>query len=199
MFMPYLKVLPLLFLVFISDFVKYITRSFTRAKYRARGVFIGPGVNIVLDSKGAINLARGVSIGRSTHLIATNEMAQIPGCEISIAENSTINENCNLRGSGGKIIIGRNCIVAQFVSIIASNHDISAAENMKDEKWSIEKTKVEIGDNVWIGANSVLLPGISIGDGAVIAAGSVVTRSVQKNSVVAGVPAKFVKLRFPES
>ncbi len=64
-----------------------------------------------------------------------------------------------------------------------------------DQGWDENKTDVSIGNDVWIGAKSVILPGVTIGDGAVIAAGSIVNKDVAPYSIVAGVPAKFIKTR----
>ena len=77
------------------------------------------------------------------------------------------------------------------VRIFSSNHGTEAGENMNQQEW-VEKDVV-VGNDVWLGANAVIVPGVKIGDGAVIAAGAVVTKDVPARVMVAGVPAKVKK------
>lgn len=87
------------------------------------------------------------------------------------------------------IKIGKNFLFAPGIKIISSNHDF-----MHREK-SIETKPIIIGSDVWLGANVVILPGIELADGAIVGAGSIVTKSfTQKNSVIAGNPAKLLKV-----
>jgi len=110
---------------------------------------------------------------------------------LKIGKNSYIGENCNIRACGGSISIGDKCLIGHEVSMIAANHSKkSGTNNIMEIPWDIKKTGVEIGNNVWIGCKTVLLPGVKIGDGAVIAAGSVVTKNVKINEIVGGIPAK---------
>ena len=64
-----------------------------------------------------------------------------------------------------------------------------------EQEWDSEKAGIIVGDDVWIGANATILPGVKIGKGAVIGAGSVVTKDVKEYAIVAGVPAKHVRYR----
>lgn len=93
-----------------------------------------------------------------------------------------------------KVAIGRQCLIAPGVYITDHNHDISTREPMFEAPCIADP--VQIGDDVWIGAKAVILPGVKIGSGAVIAAGAVVTRSVESGAVMAGVPALPIKSRF---
>ena len=113
---------------------------------------------------------------------------------ISIAENVYVGEFCNFRASPGYIKIGSHSRIGQFVSIIAANHAISRTLKICEQGYS-KKMNVIIGEDVWIGANAVILPGVVIEDGAVIGAGSVVTKDIEAYSIVAGVPAKVIGQR----
>jgi len=81
--------------------------------------------------------------------------------------------------AGNGIIIGDNVMFGPGVKIISANHDVSN----KDRRW-IKKRPIRIGDNCWIGANSVILPGVILGDNTIVGAGTVVNRSFQKGNVI---------------
>ncbi|MEO6258905.1 MAG: acyltransferase, partial [Thermoanaerobaculia bacterium] len=96
---------------------------------------------------------------------------------------------------GTTIRIGEGCLIAQFCTIVAANHDLSRRSRMIDAPCSTEKTGVTIGDDVWIGAGAIILPGVAIASGAVIAAGSVVTHAVGPFEIWAGNPARQISSR----
>ena len=79
--------------------------------------------------------------------------------------------------------------------MIASNHSIERSQNISVQPWDEQRIGRTLGDDVWIGANSVILPGVTIGRGAVIGAGAVVTKSMPSYSVVGGVPARMIRNR----
>lgn len=114
------------------------------------------------------------------------------GKNIKIGNNVFINSCCQFQDQGG-ITIGDGTLVGPKTVIATINH----ALDPKDRA-SMTPSAVHIGKNVWIGASAVILPGVTIGDGAVIAAGAVVTKNVPKNAVVAGVPAKVIKTIIEE-
>jgi len=180
---------------FASDLVRYLQSVWRRAAYRAMEVRVASHVTIAVDAGGTLQIGRGVAIGRYTIITVTTEGQLAGHSSLSIGEGTAINEFNNIRASGGSISIGRKCLIAQFVSIVASNHMVDVQGDMIDYPWSSEKTFVRIGNNVWIGAGSIILPGVTIGNGAVIAAGSVVTKDVGENEVYAGVPARILRKR----
>jgi acetyltransferase-like isoleucine patch superfamily enzyme len=92
----------------------------------------------------------------------------------------------------GPVTIGSHVNLAQGITVTALNHNFSDAEKRIDEQ-GISTTPVTIGDDIWIGANAVILPGVNIGNHSVVAAGAVVTKDVPPHSLVAGVPAKIIK------
>ncbi len=91
----------------------------------------------------------------------------------------------------GPVCIGNHVNLAQGITITALNHNFSDATKRIDEQ-GITTKPVVIKDDVWIGANAVVLPGVTIGSHAVVAAGAVVTHDVPDNTVVGGVPAKVI-------
>lgn len=92
----------------------------------------------------------------------------------------------------GPVTIGSHVNLAQGITITALNHNFEDKEKFIDEQ-GINTTPVTIGNDIWIGANAVVLPGVTIGDHSVIAAGAVVTKNIPSHSLVAGVPAKIIK------
>lgn len=96
-----------------------------------------------------------------------------------------------------KIIIGRGFLSGKWVTISDNNHGDNSWEQLHQEpiyRPVVSKGPVIIGDNVWVGEKSTIVTGVSIGDGAVIAANSVVTKDVPAYSIVAGAPAKIIKV-----
>ncbi len=101
-----------------------------------------------------------------------------------------MNANCYIQAKAG-IEIGHNFRIGPGVGLISSNHDINDYD-----KW-IDKGPIVIGDNVWIGMNAIVLPGVKIGNNVVIAANSVVTKDIPSNSIAGGVPCKVIKQKAP--
>ena len=92
----------------------------------------------------------------------------------------------------GPVTIGSHVNLAQGITVTALNHNFEDTNKRIDEQ-GVNTTPVTIGDDVWIGANAVILPGVHIGNHCVVAAGAVVTKDVPAHSLVAGVPAKIIK------
>lgn len=109
------------------------------------------------------------------------------GRNIAVGRKVFINAGCCFQDQGG-IEIGDGCMIGHQVVIATLNHDLRP-----DRRGNMMASAVKIGKNVWIGSHATLLPGVTIGDNAVIAAGAVVTKNVPAGSVAAGVPAKAIK------
>ena len=92
----------------------------------------------------------------------------------------------------GPVTIGHHVNLAQGITITALNHNFEDKSQRIDAQ-GVSINPVIIGDDIWIGANAVVLPGVSIGHHSVVAAGAVVTKDVPPHSLVAGVPAKIIK------
>lgn len=109
------------------------------------------------------------------------------GKNITIGKNVFINSGCKFQDQGG-ITIGDGTLIGHNVVLATVNHALEPHMKRKNHY-----APVCIGNNVWIGSNVTVLPGITIGDWAVIAAGAVVTKDVEAYTVVGGVPAKLIK------
>jgi acetyltransferase-like isoleucine patch superfamily enzyme len=117
---------------------------------------------------------------------------------VSIGHHVYINKNCDILTTGSKVTIGNYVMIGPNVTFIAQNHDISDWRKPMVFNDKYEFGDIKVCDDVWIGANATILPGVSIGKGSIVAAGAVVTKDVEPYTVVAGVPAKTIKKRLPE-
>lgn len=169
-----------------------------------RGVSLGKNIRIKGFPIIFIKNGGNIFIGKNTTLNSSNFgyhinmhspvklMADRPNAEIIIGENSRIHGSCI--HAYKKIKIGKNCLIAANTQIIdGSGHDL-CLDNPLDRINTIGDAKeIIIADNVWIGANCIILPGVTIGEGSVIAAGSVVSKDIPSRCVAAGNPAKIIK------
>ena len=92
----------------------------------------------------------------------------------------------------GPVTIGNHVNLAQGITVTALNHNFENPDRRIDEQ-GVSTKPVTIGNDIWVGANAVILSGVTIGDHSVVAAGAVVTKDVPPHSLVAGVPAKIIK------
>ena len=128
------------------------------------------------------------------HHMQINGIPRIYGIEkLKLGQNVSDNAGCVLQ-CYGKLTIGNNVTVSDGAKILTRSlkTDGYAANAKKTERDHIEK-ETRIGDGVWIASNAVILPGVTIHKNSIIAAGAVVTKDVEANSVYAGVPAKKIK------
>ena len=109
------------------------------------------------------------------------------GKNIHLGTNIFINSGCRFQDQGG-IFIGNNVLIGHNVVLATLNHD----EDPK-RRGNLIPAPIKIGNDVWIGSSVTVLPGVTIGDGAIIAAGAVVTKDVLENTVVAGIPARYIR------
>ncbi len=109
------------------------------------------------------------------------------GKNITIGKDVFINSGCHFQDQGG-IEIGDGALIGHNVVLATINHDLNPKENRKNHY-----APIKISAHVWIGSNATVLPGVTIGDYAVVAAGAVVTRDVPAMTVVGGVPARVLK------
>jgi maltose O-acetyltransferase len=111
---------------------------------------------------------------------------------ISIGSNSGIGVGAKL---GAGVVIGENVLMGEDVLFLTQNHAYKNAGQTIGSQGDLRIEGIVIEDDVWIGSRAIILPGVVVGKGAVIGAGSVVTKNVEPYSVVAGNPARFVNLR----
>jgi acetyltransferase-like isoleucine patch superfamily enzyme len=114
--------------------------------------------------------------------------------KIDLGAGTSISNNCCLNGATAGIYIGRNVMIAPNCCIVAFNHG-TARNGQPMVKQPLVERPVHIADDVWIGANSTITAGVTIHEGAIIAANSVVTKDVGAYEIVGGTPAKFIKSR----
>ena len=110
---------------------------------------------------------------------------------VNIGKNVVVMPGCLMMAAGG-ITIDDGAMIAANVQLISNNHDLY-------ERQVITCKPVHIGKNAWIGAGATILPGITIGDNAVVGAASVVTKDVAPDTIVAGNPARFIKRIPPQT
>lgn len=109
------------------------------------------------------------------------------GKNITLGKNIFINSGCKFQDQGG-VVIGDGSLVGHNTVLATLNHDMAPSRRA-----DMHPAPIVIGRNVWIGANATVLPGVTIGDDAVVAAASVVTKDVPERSVVVGSPARVVR------
>lgn len=114
------------------------------------------------------------------------------GRDIEIGQNSGLGLHCRV---SGPLKIGDHVMMGPDVLIYTQNHQMSRTDIPMMQQGNAEKKPVTIGNDVWIGARAIILPGIFIGDGAVIAAGAIVTKNVEAYAIVGGNPARIIKSR----
>ena len=164
------------------------------------GYQLSAGKNLILEDNVSINalsfngiiLGDHVSIARDSILFCTGVIAQ-KGTGIIIGNRTGISARAYVAGQGG-ITIGDDVIMGPNVQIFSENHafaDIN--KNIKEQ--GVIKQAVKIGNNCWIGGGATILAGVMLGDGCVVAAGSVVNKSYPEKSISAGVPAKMIRTR----
>ncbi len=162
--------------------------------YRLRGVRISRGAQI---GPCKFNWPHKVAVGEDC-IIEHNVFFKYDGPyssgpSIIISDKTFIGNSCEFNISGS-IKIGHTCLIASGCKFIDHDHGVA-----KDVPINIQRAVVapiEISDEVWLGVNVVVLKGVRIGRGAVVAAGSVVTRDVGEYEIVGGIPAKFLRKRI---
>lgn len=152
---------------------------------------IGRKCKIHADASIDASRSKGVVFGDQVTL---NRYAYVQGGEggVRLGNRVEINNFSIVNGTGG-VDIGDDTLIGPGVRIISYQHQYAAGQTIRSQP--TEGKPIRIGRDCWIGANAVILAGITVGDGAVVAAGAVVTRDVPSGAVVAGVPAAVKKTR----
>ena len=156
------------------------------------GVTLGESVLIDGLSKNGIRIGNNVNIGPYTIIEATGVISNL-GLGCSIGNNSGLGA-FSFVGAAGGVRIGNDVIMGQRVSFHSENHNFDQLD-LPIREQGISRQGIAVDDNCWIGANVVFLDGAHVGSGSVVAAGAVVRGVFPSNAIIAGVPAKLVRLR----
>jgi acetyltransferase-like isoleucine patch superfamily enzyme len=148
--------------------------------------FIGPGCAIEIGRQGRVELGRWSWLGHRSKLRCHEGV-------ISIGAKTVMGQECTI-SAYQHVSIGRECVIADRVMMIDFDHGMVDVERPVRLQ-GIYKRDVRVGNNVWIGYGACLLRGVTVGDNAVIGTNAVVTRDVPANAVVAGVPARVIRMR----
>lgn len=177
----------------VSKSARYAMELATAKVYLAAVNEVGPGVRTLeqprIDNQGFISIG-GHSLLRSVNVPV--ELATAPGARLLIGADCSINYGVSI-GCTESIRLGDRCRLGPYVMIVDS-----AFHELLDRSKRPPSQPVIIGDDVWLGAKCSILPGVTIGRGAVVGTGAVVTRDIPAFAVVAGVPAKIVKQLDPD-
>jgi acetyltransferase-like isoleucine patch superfamily enzyme len=170
--------------------VRYLRRRlFTGAgrRWRTDGlVFFGRGLELEIGRSGKLDLGRFVWIGDGTKIRCHEG-------EVEIGAKTVIGQECTI-SAYQRVRIGEQCVIADRAMFIDFDHGVVEVER-PIRLQGIYKRDVEVGSNVWIGYGACVLRGVSIGDNSVVGTNSVVTKDVPANAVVAGIPARVIRIR----
>lgn len=155
-------------------------------------VTLNEGIEIDALSVNGVSLGSNVSIGKNSFFRCTAGLGEL-GEGLRIEENVGIGSNTYF-GCWGGIVIGKNTICGERLTIHSDNHNFDDDSKLIRYQGAI-KLPVNIGENCWFGSNVTVLGGVTVGNGCVIGACSVITKDVPANSVVVGNPAKVIKSR----
>lgn len=176
-------------LIFLGERVKIKHKHLIKI---GKTVSISDNVEINALSKNGVRIGNNVSILRNTIIECTGVMRNL-GEGLTIGNHVGIAQNCFIQVRGS-VDIGNYVIFGPYVKIFSERHNFEDINTPIVEQGET-RLNVRIEDNVWIGANATLLGGVTIGQGSIIGAGAVVTNDVPPFSIVAGVPAKIIKIR----
>jgi len=148
--------------------------------------FICPGVQLEIGRHATLRIGRWAWLGHGTKI-------RVHEGEVSIGAKTVIGQECTI-SAFQHVCIGRECIIADRVMLIDFDHGVVEVER-PIRLQGIYKRDVRVGHNVWIGYGACILRGTTIGENAIVGTSSVVTRDVSENAVVAGSPARVIRMR----
>jgi acetyltransferase-like isoleucine patch superfamily enzyme len=170
--------------------LRYLWRRFlTRAGWRWSTdgpLFLGSGLELQVGRRGRVDFGRFVWIGHGTKIRCHEGVVEI-GAKTVMGQECTISAYKRVR-------IGEQCVIADRAMFIDFDHGVVEVERPIRQQ-GIYTREVEVGSNVWIGYGACVLRGVSVGDNSIVGTNSVVTKDVPANAVVAGVPARIVRMR----
>jgi acetyltransferase-like isoleucine patch superfamily enzyme len=148
--------------------------------------FICPGVKLEIGPEATLKIGRWAWLGHGCKV-------RVHEGEVSIGAKTVIGQECTI-SAFQHVSIGRECIIADRVMLIDFDHGVTEVERPIRTQ-GIYKRDVRVGHNVWIGYGACILRGVTVGDNSIIGTSSVLTRAIAENAVVAGVPARVIRMR----
>lgn len=144
-------------------------------------------------SQTGLSFGKQVTLGRFSMIRPSGYYGREIGAGLKIGDNSNVGPYCYL-GCGGGIEIGSHVMMSPRVSLHSENHNFERLDlSMKDQ--GVTRSPIVIEDNCWLASGSIILSGVRIGQGSIVAAGAVVTKDVPPYSIVGGIPAKVIGWR----
>ena len=170
--------------------LRYLRRRFlTRAGWRWRTdgpVFFGSGLELQIARRGRVYFGRFVWLGHGTKIRCHEGL-------VEIGPKTVLGQECTI-SAYGRVRIGEQCVIADRAMFIDFDHGVVEVERPIRTQ-GIYTRDVVVGSNVWIGYGACILRGVHVGDNSIIGTNSVVTKDVPANAVVAGIPAKVIRMR----
>jgi acetyltransferase-like isoleucine patch superfamily enzyme len=158
-----------------------------RGRLRLHGfAFIGPGCRLQVGKNAVLELGRWSWLGHGCKIRCHEGL-------VSLGAKSVMGQECTI-SAYQHVVIGQECVIADRVMLIDFDHG-SAEVERPIRLQGIYKRDVNVGNNVWIGYGACILRGVTVGDNAIIGTNSVVTKDVEANAVVGGVPARVLRMR----
>ncbi len=148
--------------------------------------FVCPGVKLEIGPNATLRIGRWAWIGNGSKI-------RVHEGEVSIGAKTVMGQECTI-SAYQHVQIGRECILADRVMLIDFDHGAVEVER-PIRLQGIYKRDINVGHNVWIGYGACVLRGVSVGDNAIVGTSAVVTQDVPENAVVAGVPARVIRMR----
>jgi acetyltransferase-like isoleucine patch superfamily enzyme len=178
------------FIKLIHPFNYFWRRVYCTASLNAK--IKNSDISVICDGKIHVTGTKNISIGKRCRLGADTELRTVENGNIRLADDIRINRGCTIT-SYSNVSIGNFTIIGEYSSIRDANHGMSKNTPMRFQAHS--SSPIRIGCDVWIGRGSCILPGVSIGDGSVIGANSVVTKDIPPGVIAAGAPAVIIRER----
>lgn len=171
-----MRIVKLLIGRFLYLFASRLPASYSRINIGQKQIRAFCGRLILAQCGRHVNIEKGASFPSS----------------VELGDRSGIGVRASI---GGKVIIGNDVMMGPDVLILIRNHEFSRTDIPMNRQGATPEKTVVIADDVWIGARAIILPGVHIGTGAIIGAGSVVTKDVPAYAVVGGNPSRIIKMR----
>jgi len=148
--------------------------------------FVGPGVTLEIQRGARLVLGRWSWVGHGCKI-------RVHEGEVRIGAKTVMGQECTV-SAFQRVAIGRECVIADRVMLIDFDHGVVEVDR-PIRLQGIYKRDVEVGHNCWVGYGACILRGVKVGDNAVVGTSAVVTKDVPDNAVVAGIPARVIRMR----